>query len=151
MIRISNPRDAAAGAFLVGIGAFFAYSGRNLKFYGEGQMGPGYLPMVLCGLLVILGIVVFVESLKVAREEIGPVPWRGIGLITAAVVGFGVSVKPLGLGLAIAIAVFLSSLASSRWRALPSLLVTGGMVLLGWAVFIRGLHLPVRMLGTWFQ
>jgi putative tricarboxylic transport membrane protein len=151
-MRGFGTKDAASGLVVFGIGVFFAWSGRSLVMMSEGQMGPGYFPMLLSGLMMLFGVLMLAGSLRrTEAAAFGPVPWRGIGFIATALCGFAVSVRPLGLGPALGIAVFLTTLASRRWRPLPSLLLTAGMVLCCWAVFIRGLKLPVAFLGAWFR
>jgi putative tricarboxylic transport membrane protein len=148
--RRRDPRDAAAGLVLVLLGLGFVWNGRGLAVGTADQMGPGFFPMVLAGLLVLLGLVVLAGSLVKDRQPIGAVPWRGIGLTALAILFFGVAVRPLGLGPALAVAVFLAAAASQRFRPVPALLLTAGMVLFAWAVFIKGLAVPIRMLGPWF-
>jgi putative tricarboxylic transport membrane protein len=148
--RRVNPRDAAAGLVLVLLGLFFAWNGRGLAVGTADQMGPGYFPLVLAGLLVLLGLGVLAGSLVTPPQGIGVVPWRGVGLTALAILLFGVAVRPLGLGPALAMAVFLAALASRRFRPVPALVLTACMVLFAWAVFIKGLSVPIRMLGPWF-
>jgi hypothetical protein len=150
-MRRLNVKELASGLLLIVIGAFFAWSGRGLTVESAGQMGPGYFPLVLSVLMMLFGIIVLAGSFRLAATSFGPVPWRGIALLISAFVVFGATVRPAGLGPALAGAVLLASLASRRWRLLPSLILTAAMVLFCWAVFIWGLRLPVRFIGTWFQ
>jgi hypothetical protein len=148
--RRVNPKDAAAGLVLVLLGLFFAWNGRGLAIGTADQMGPGYFPLVLAGLLALLGVVVLAGSLAAPEEGIGVVPWRGVGLTALAIFLFGVAVRPLGLGPALAASVFLAALASRRFRPLSALALTACMVLFAWVIFIKGLSVPIGMLGSWF-
>jgi Tripartite tricarboxylate transporter TctB family len=152
----------ASGLLLIGIGAFFAWSGRNLTISNVSNMGPGYFPLILSGILVLLGLIVLVSSPKpVAGPAIleedepinppGDVPWRGICFLTAALLFFAILVKPLGLGPALGGAVALSAFASRKWRMLPTIIMTAIMVTMGWAVFIKLLGMPVPFLGPWLH
>lgn len=145
----------ASAIVLVGFGAFFGYTGRGLPTTVAGAMGPGYFPMVLAGLLVVLGLAIAASSFRRPRTDApvvgaGPVPWRALVLLTAALVWFAVAVRPLGLGPALAVALLLACLASRKSRLRSSLALTFGMTLFAWAVFIKGLRLPVPLLGPWF-
>ena len=67
-MRGPGVKDASSGVLLVAIGLFFAWSGRSLVMTSDGQMGPGYFPMLLAGLLVLLGVLVFAGSFR-QRDE----------------------------------------------------------------------------------
>jgi hypothetical protein len=63
-LRIKAPKDFWAGLMFIGFGAFFMIWA--LAHYQMGtavRMGPAYFPTVLGGLLVFLGVLVFLESL----------------------------------------------------------------------------------------
>ncbi|MCU0908987.1 MAG: hypothetical protein MUF73_16465 [Rhodobacteraceae bacterium] len=51
-----DPVDTAAGALFVVLGAGFAWFGRGLEIGTTFRMGPGYFPLVLAGLLILLGL-----------------------------------------------------------------------------------------------
>ena len=63
-------------------------------------MGPGYFPLVLAGVLALLGVAIVAKGVTAAAAEgdIGPVPWRAVVLLLAALVFFGATIKGLGLG-----------------------------------------------------
>jgi putative tricarboxylic transport membrane protein len=155
MQPVYRTKNIASGALLVAIGSFFAYSGRGLEVSSVSNMGPGYFPLVLSALLIVLGIVVMAGSGRSIEEgpgqSAGPVPWRGIALLTGALLFFACLVRPLGLGPALGGAVAISCFASQRWRLVPSLVLTASMVACGWAVFIRLLGIPIPFLGPWFH
>ena len=119
-------------------------------------MGPGYFPMILAGLLALIGLVVLFTGLTVPYDDpdgtpIGFAnwPWRALFFVTVALVVFGAGIRPLGLGPSMGLAVFISFLASQRFNLLIGLLLAGLMVVFSWAVFIKGLGLPLPMLGPW--
>jgi len=158
----ARTKNLASGLLLIAIGAFFAWSGRDLTISNVSNMGPGYFPLILSGILILLGLIVLVSSpkpiagLAVLEEDEpinppGAVPWRGIFFLTGALLFFGLLVRPLGLGPALGGAVALSAFASRKWRVLPTIIMTVVMVALGWAVFIKLLGMPVPFLGPWFH
>jgi hypothetical protein len=158
----ARTKNLASGLLLIAIGAFFAWSGRDLTVSNVSNMGPGYFPLILSGALVVLGLIVLVSSPKpiggaaiVEEDEPinarGNVPWRGILFLTGALLFFGLLVRPLGLGPALGGAVALSAFASRKWRVVPIVVMTVVMVVMGWAVFIKLLGMPVPFLGPWFH
>jgi hypothetical protein len=150
---VKNPRDVTAGVLLILVAALFAWLGSDLPLGRAVRMGPGYFPMILCGLLAFLGLIVVISGLSLGddheRGTAAGIPWRGLFFVTLAVVVFGVGVRTLGLGPSMGLSVFISSLASQKFNLLRSLLMSGIMVAFSWAVFIKGLGLPLPMLGPW--
>ena len=119
-------------------------------------MGPGYFPLVLSGLLIVLGVVVIAGGWRAAADGSdqasgGSIPWRGVALLTVALLFFCLLVQPLGLGPALGGAVAISCFASQRWRPVPTLVLTASMVACGWVVFIRLLGIPIPFLGPWLH
>lgn len=155
---VKSPKEVASGLLLVLLAAFFAWQAMDLPMGRAIRMGPGYFPMILAGLLGFLGLIVLLTGLTlhpVAEEDVGREiglrrwPWVPLGLVTLAVVVFGLGIRPLGLGPSMGLAVFLSTLASRKFRLTTALLSSAIMVAFSWAVFIKGLGLPLPMLGPW--
>lgn len=153
MSFIKNPKDVIAGLLLVGTAAMFALLTADLPMGSAVRMGPGYFPLVLAGILGALGLIVLVTGLRYPDEgapvRLAALPWRALILITLAVFVFGFGIRPLGLGPSIGLAVFISALASHRFHLITALTLTAVMVAFAWAVFIKGLGLPLPMLGPW--
>ena len=61
--------------------------------HGVPRMGPGYFPLVLAIVLVLLGAIVLVQATRVEGEPIGPVAWRGMLFILPAPIFFGLTVS----------------------------------------------------------
>jgi hypothetical protein len=93
-----NLRDVLAGLIFILIGASFALSARSIEIGTAFRMGPGYFPLLLSGLLMLIGAVIALSALaNGTNESLGPVPWRGLVLVLAAPVVFGLTVRRLGL------------------------------------------------------
>ena len=103
-----NLRDAAAGAIFFAIGAAFALGARSLETGSAFRMGPGYFPLLLSVILMLLGAIIIASSFASQNQPLGPVPWRGLVLVLAAPVVFGLSVRKLGLVPAIVLTVVLA-------------------------------------------
>ncbi|WGD31760.1 tripartite tricarboxylate transporter TctB family protein [Ancylobacter sp. WKF20] len=155
MVRfVKNPRDVATGLLLIAVAAFFAWQGSDLPMGRAIRMGPGYFPMILAGLLALFGLIVLLTGLTTQPEDGGSLnlrewPWRALFLVTLAVVLFGVGIRPLGLGPSMWLAVFISALASGRFSIVTGVISASIMVAFSWGVFIKGLGLPLPMLGPW--
>ncbi|MBV0892685.1 tripartite tricarboxylate transporter TctB family protein [Paracoccus sp. Z118] len=148
----TKPRDNTdllAGGLLMAGGAFFAWQAAGLEFGTSLRMGPGYFPMVLAGILFLLGLVIFVKGFGREGEPFGPISWRGIFFILPAPVFFGLTVRGLGFVPALFIATLIASRASVRMRPLPALILAISVTILATLVFSYGLGLPFRRFGPW--
>ena len=116
-------------------------------------MGPGYFPLVLAGVLAVIGAAIVAKGVTAAAAEgdIGPVPWRAVVLLVAALVFFGATIKGLGLGPSVFGAGLLSALASRQNGPLWAIAIAAALTLLCLAVFHYGLGLSVPMVGPWLR
>jgi len=152
MVRTRVDRtNVACGAFFVATGLFFGIQCLGLEIGTAFRMGPGYFPLVLSGLLVLLGIVVVVQAFRSAGEPLGAIAWRGLLLILAAPVIFGMTVRGLGFVLAIFLATLVASFASSRMTVVMALILSLLVTLFAVAVFSYGLGLPFVRFGPWLR
>lgn len=61
--RPRDDTDLIAGVGLMAVAAFFGWQTMGLEIGTSLRMGPGYFPMILSGLLFILGLLVTIQSL----------------------------------------------------------------------------------------
>jgi hypothetical protein len=144
-----NHRDLLLGAIFALIGAAFVIASRGLDMGTPQRMGPGLFPLLLAAVLMLLGIAIAVQSFFTAEEGIGKVPWRGLVLILAAPVLFGITVRGLGLVGAIVLAIVTSTFASQRSGLVLAGLLTLGLTIFCVLVFSYGLGLPIPLRGPW--
>ena len=142
-------KDMAAGMLFVAIGLFFLVGALSLDIGTAFKMGPGYVPLVLSGLLIALGIAIGVKSFATPNEPMGTIPWRGLVLVLAAPAIFGATVRGLGLVAALAIAVFVTTFASRRMTIPLAIGLTLALTVFCVLVFSYGLGLPLRLKGPW--
>jgi hypothetical protein len=115
-------------------------------------MGPGYFPLVLGGLLALLGAGIVVEGLVGGdRTPAGPIPWRGIVLLTVAVLFFGFSVRRLGLAPALFVTVLLAAFSSARTTLFSALVISIGLTVFCILIFVEALGMPVPLIGPWLS
>ena len=149
---VRNPKDFWAGLLYAGFGGAAVLIARDYGMGTSSRMGPAYFPTVLGTLLLLIGIASFVRSFLAAGEPVGGIAWKGMALVTLATVLFGAMLRPLGLIAALIALMLVSAAASVRfrfdWRALAMM---GGLLVFCALVFVKGLGLPVALLGTLFQ
>ena len=157
-MSIKSQKDFVSGLMFTTTGAAFAWN--SALFYDIGsasQMGPGYFPLVLGLVLVLLGGFIMFFSLVVETPDggvIGEVAWRPLVCILAANLLFGAllgGMPSIGLpsfGLVVAIfaltSVALLADATSfnlrRVVVLSSILAGGSYVVF---IYLLNLQLPV--------
>jgi hypothetical protein len=146
-------RDILSGLIFVGLGAAFGYAAAGYDLGTAFRMGPGYFPLVLAGLMALLGLAIVAKGVTAAAAEgeIGPVPWRGVVLILAALVYFGAGIRGLGLVPSLFGAALLSALASRRNGPAGALVIALALTLLCVLIFHYGLGLAVPLFGPWIR
>jgi putative tricarboxylic transport membrane protein len=144
--------DILAGLIFVAFGLAFAVTSLSYELGTPLRMGPGYFPLVLGGILVLLGLLIvgkgFISGSD-AEERLGSVPWRALFLIVLAVLFFGLTVRGLGLVPATAVTALLTALASYRTGILAAVAIAAGLTVLCVLVFLVALQLRLPMFGPW--
>ncbi|MGP1358591.1 tripartite tricarboxylate transporter TctB family protein [Roseicyclus sp.] len=137
--------DVLGGLALAGIGGLAL--GWALGHYDLGtlrQMGPGFFPAVLGGLLLGLGLIVALPAL-VRPGEAPRIDLGSVAAVLGAILIFGFGLRLLGLALATAASVLVASLAAPhagwRWRVLLALAVTAITLV----VFSLGLRMTLPL------
>jgi hypothetical protein len=141
--------NGLAGALFVLVGLFFGAQALNLPLGTAFRMGPGYFPLVLSGLLILLGGIIIASAVNTESEEIGGFPLRGMVLILAAPILFGIFVRGLGFIPSIFITAFVASFASRRMTVPLAAIIAVALTVFAALVFLYGLELPFRPVGPW--
>ena len=145
-------KDLLAGLIFIVFGASFAFAAWRYDLGTAIRMGPGMFPLLLGGILVLLGVLVVVEGM--AAGEGGPiwaVPWRGFVLILGAVLFFGFFVRPLGLVPTLFVAVLLAAFSSTRTSVVAAVALALALTLFCTLIFVFGLGLPLPLFGPWLS
>lgn len=151
-MRIKAEKDFYAGLLYVVLAAAFLWFGRDYKLGTAARMGPGYFPITLAWVLGVFGVISVVRSLFTDGTRVGALAWKPLLYITAGCLAFGFLIQPGGLVLALAALVVLSAMASEEsrydWQAL---LVLAALILFCVLAFVKGLGVPMPILGSWFD
>lgn len=147
-----NTKDAAAGALFMLLGLIFGLNAYLTLDLGTNiRMGPGYFPLLLSGVLFVLGAAILLQSVNMPDEPWGNVSWRGVFLILLGPIVFGATIQGLGLVPSLALISFITAFASRRVSLSLAIVLTVGLVFFCVAVFSWGLGSPVRLFGPWMQ
>lgn len=137
--------DICGGVILAALGA--AAAGWAAMHYDIGtlrRMGPGFFPLVLGTVLVLLGLVIALPALARQAEpaKIEPAP---VLAVLAAIIIFALGLTPLGLAAATAAAVLVASWPAPRQGWLWRITLAAAVTLLTVAVFSYGLRMTLPL------
>jgi len=131
--------DFLTAALFVGFGALGLWAGRDLTLGSASAMGPGYLPRIVCWLLIMIGAVVGGLGAFRDREDIAKPRLRPLVIILAAVVGFAFVAEFFGFVAASVWLLLVGSIADRDSKLREVILLTAGLTAFGALVFIVGL------------
>ena len=142
---IRSPRDFFAGAIFLFFGLAVLVIGRGYPMGTAQHMGSGYFPVVLGGLLAILGSVTCIRSMVVAGHPIDPVGRRPLLMVLMAIGVFAATVDSVGLAVATVLLTLTGAAASaeSRWREV--VVLTLALLGISVGVFVYALGLPFKL------
>ncbi|SMC52377.1 tripartite tricarboxylate transporter TctB family protein [Rhizobium sp. RU36D] len=141
--------NALCGGAFIGLGLFFTVQSLSLDLGTALRMGPGYFPLVLSVILILLGLVILGQAFREQGEPIGRLAWRGMLFILPAPVLFGLTVRGLGFVPALFLASFIASFASQRMRPLGAVALAAAITVFSVLVFSYALGLPFERFGPW--
>jgi len=147
-MKIKSQRDFWSGLMFLVAGLAFAWGATEYAFGTSAQPGPGYFPFGLGILLALLGGLVLFKALTLESEggdPVGPIAWRPLLVIVAAIVIFGLTLPRLGLACALPLLIAISSLADGQFRWRDVLISSAVLTLGSWALFIVALKLTIPL------
>lgn len=143
--------DAAAGILFIVLGLIFGGMSLGLDLGSPRRLGPGAFPLILAGVLTVLGLVILAGSLKSRGEGLGTLAWRGILFILPAPVFFGLTVRGLGFVPSLFVTTVIAAMASLRMKLPAALALALAVTIFSTLVFSYGLGLPFRRFGPWLS
>lgn len=148
-MTVRNPKDFWSGIIYIIFGAGALIIARDYPMGTALKMGPAYFPTILSILLVLIGIISLVRSATKPGTPIGSYAFKGSFLVIAATLLFGFVVRGAGLIIALPVMVIVSAYASIRFRWSTAISMAMGLTLFCVLIFLKGLGVPLPMLGAW--
>ena len=143
MALIRHPKDFWSGALFTAAGIFAIVYGSKYTIGTAARMGPGYFPRILGILMIVLGVILALRSLRLQGAPIPRWHWRPTLLVLGSVVLFGAIVKVLGMALSTVLLILVASAASHEFRAREALISGVLLAILAVGVFVIGLSLQL--------
>jgi hypothetical protein len=142
-IRDSGGFVAGLLFLFVGLGAIGVASGYTVG--SALHMGPGYFPVGLGCLLIVVGVASVCRAMVVAWEGGERIAVRPLLVIGAAVVVFAGGIDRVGLVPTVFVSAFLACMAGSKPRVLEAGLIAAVLSVLAAGIFFYGLKLPFSL------
>ena len=149
---VRAPKDFWTGVIYLGVGTLGILIGRDYSFGSAGRMGPGYFPFVISCLLLLVGVITVVRSFLTEGDPVGALASKATVLVVGSVLAFGVLLPAAGLVIAMLVMVLMSAAASQKfrfeWGPTAGLV---GLVVFCSLVFVKGLGVPMPLVGSWLE
>jgi len=154
-MKIKSQKDFYSGLLFMLIGGGFAWGATSYRVGTSASMGPGFFPLMLGGLLVLLGLLVVLRALALDNEggdKVGAWAWRPLFFVIVANLLFGVllsglpSFKVPAMGLVVAIfgLTLVAGMAGDRFELKESLLLACVLALVSYLTFVGVLKLQFQ-------
>lgn len=146
-LHIKNAQDFSAGLIFALCGAAFTWGATSYSVGTAARMGPGYFPLMLGGVLTLLGVILLIRSLLAASAggRVGRIAVKPVVLVFAAIGAFALLLRTAGLVAAIFAIVLVSSRASHETRFKEALISAVVLCLAGVALFVYALDLLIPL------
>lgn len=144
-MKIRDQKNFWSGLMFMAFGLFFVGFAQQYDMGSAARMGPAFFPTMLGGLMFALGVIVMIEGLakEHADGKIEPFNFKALVLVLGAVIAFGLLLRPAGLIVSLFVLIGISSYGSHEFRLRDVLLLSIGMSVLVYAVFIYGLSMTI--------
>ena len=146
MAVVRSPKDLVAGLLFIVVGIAAIAIAANYTLGTAARMGPGYFPRILGILMIVLGAILALRSLRVVGPPLPGWKWRPVLVVLGSVVVFGLIVTRVGLVLSTILLIVMASAASREFRPREALISGVLLALLCVGVFVIGLKLQI---GIW--
>lgn len=115
-IRIRAPQDFTAGLLLMAVAVIALWQTSDLSLGSMRQFGPGMMPRILSFGVGSFGLVLLLVSLLRDGDAFARWHLRGPVFVLAAVIVFGLTIRPLGLAVAGPLLIVIGGFATSESR-----------------------------------
>jgi putative tricarboxylic transport membrane protein len=149
--KIRNPQDFWGGFALVCFAIFALWAGSDLTGIRGFQFGPGTAPRMFAILLGGMGVIIMLVGLLTDGPALQRYAIRGPILVTAAILFFAVSIRPMGLVFTSFVTIMIAAAASDEVRWRESVIWAAFLTLFCSLLFPKALNLPLQLWPDWLM
>lgn len=146
-MNVLTSKDFLAGLVCVLVGGMVLVVSSDYSFGTPQRMGPGFFPISLGALLVMLGGGIVLGSMRI-NEQLPALNLRPWLVIPAAILAFALLLPRFGFAPAGLAVVILAGMADRGARIIPLALLATFLVPAVWALFALVLGVPLPFV-TW--
>lgn len=140
-----NVNQMLSGAFLIVMALIALAMAWPLRVTSSVGLGPGYVPKVLVGILIILGLANIVVGFLSQGESLERWQVRPLAFVLGSIVFFALTVERLGLAVSLIGLVLIACAANARMTVREAVLLAVGTAIFCVIVFVKALGLPVMV------
>jgi hypothetical protein len=144
-MRIRAEKDFWSGVMFLAFAVVGAAAARGYSLGSAGRMGPGYFPLLLAGVLGVLGLLLVARALVAEGEALARANLVPLLTIAVAVALFGVTIEPLGLVISILLLTILVTLAARQSGVPEMLALAAALTMFSVGIFVFVLRLPLSL------
>jgi predicted MFS family arabinose efflux permease len=154
VLHLLGRKDVLAGLLFVAVALAGLWLSRDYPIGTALRMGTGYVPRLLCWILLALGTLILVQGLRAGQAEhrisfVASMAWRPVVFVTASLVFFGLTIERLGLVVSILLLIAVGAVAARELRPVETFAAAVVLIILSWGIFILGLGLTIPVWPEW--
>ncbi|MDO8396820.1 MAG: tripartite tricarboxylate transporter TctB family protein [Bradyrhizobium sp.] len=143
---IRGPQDFVGGLAMVAIAVFALWASSDLQGMRGFSFGAGTAPRMFAYLLLGLGIAITIVGLVKDGEHITTYAWRGPLFVSAAILSFALTIRPMGLIFSAFTSFLISAMGSPETQWKQTIIVGVCLTAFCSLLFPYALGLPLQML-----
>jgi hypothetical protein len=146
-VRLIQQKTFLSGMLFIVFAIVLILNALPLSMGTSRNIGPGYFPLALAGLLLLLGIGTVMSGIRRTDEgnAVGQFDWRGTLVVAGAMLAFALCVRPFGFIPALTLATIIASFAPPKISLKRTVIMTPLVVFFSWLIFVKGLGMSVRL------
>jgi hypothetical protein len=138
-------RDLLAGLMFAAFGIAGLWIASEYPRGTALRMGPGYMPVMLCWGLVLLGGAIAIRGALKSGAKLNGWELRPFVLVLVAVLAFALLIEPAGLAIATLAIVFIGAAGGREFRPVEAIALALGLAAGAVALFAYGLRLSIPL------
>jgi putative tricarboxylic transport membrane protein len=143
--KVPNPQDYYGGLALIFMALFAFWAGSDLPGMRGFSFGPGTAPRLFAGLLLGFGVVITAIGVLSEGNVLERYAFRGPVFVTAAILFFAASIRPLGLITSSFVAFLIAAAGSTETRWWEAALMAVALTAFCVFLFPYALNLPFQL------
>jgi hypothetical protein len=156
-LRMATRHNVASGLMFIMVGGIGLWVSRNYPIGTAVRMGTGYVPRLMCWILLALGALVLVMGIRGgdAAERDPPLLWQpllfiplslvvfALGMDGLSIRGTGIEISSLGFVISGLMMIAVAGMAFVESRVIEVVISAVALVFFTWAIFVYALGLTI--------